>query len=75
MRWFDALTSSVVGRAERRFTGGDDEPNIIIKDPKFPKAPKAFRAGESYGWRRIKLKEADKYEDWISMESEKHLEF
>lgn len=79
MRWSDALTASKVGRAERLVNGkcnyDPDEPNVVLNDPKFPKAPKAFRAGERYGWRRIRLKEADKYDDWIPMDSEKHLEF
>ncbi len=66
MRWADALNASPVSFAYRKFTsrsGDDDEPNIILKDPKFPN-PKLFRAGDHDAWRRIPLKKADTYDDW-----------
>lgn len=76
MRWADALQASPVGRAERRLLNiGEDEPNIILQDPKFLKAPKAFQAREQYAWRRIPLKLADNYDDWEPMKFELHLKF
>lgn len=63
MKWADALKSSSIGRATREPVGGD-EPNVILLDPKFPKSPKLFRADERYGWRRVQLREAEKFDNW-----------
>lgn len=68
MRWADALKASKIGRAERKLVDREGHegtaPNVILLDPKFPKAPKLFRAVEHVAWQRVKLREADKYDDW-----------
>jgi hypothetical protein len=71
MKWADALKASKIGRAFRQLDKifSDDEPNIILIDKNFSKAPRLFRAIEQEAWTRIKLKEAKKYEDWEPLES------
>lgn len=73
MRWADALNESSIGQAERT-PANYEEPNIILWDPKFPKAPKLFRANEDgiYAWRRIPLKTADQFDDWIPIQPKTH---
>lgn len=64
MRWADAIRASPIKRAERKLGDGEKEPNVVLVDPKFPKAPKLFRATEYAAWQRIPLREGDNYDDW-----------
>jgi len=68
MRWADALTASgEVKCAVRPLKdyGNRAEPNVLLIDKKFnTTTPKAFWAVETYGWKRVQLRVADKYDDW-----------
>lgn len=74
MRRADAVNASPTRRAERRAgttgTLGDDEPNIVLLDarPHEKGINKAFQARESFGWRRVQIKHADRYDDWQPVE-------
>lgn len=68
MRWGEAIKASPIKRAERKLSESEnsrhDEPNVILEDPKQRSVVKLFRAVEHVAWTRVRLREADKYEDW-----------
>jgi len=68
VRWADALRASKVGKATRPLVDGDDTnvPSVILVDPKAGPNPKAFHVvgDQTYGWVRVPLKLAGKYDDW-----------
>jgi hypothetical protein len=68
VRWADALKASSDKRAVRPLSNaaGREEPNVLLFDQKFSTTvPKAFHAAENFGWRRVPLRLADNYSDWM----------
>lgn len=59
MKWADACNASPYKRAFRPLEDGT--PNVVLFDNG---KPKAFRAYDAYGWKRVPLKQATPFKDW-----------
>ena len=64
LRLFGALEASPYNWAWR-ITIDEEEPNVVLVDPKHPN-PKAFHVAGSHAWERRKLALAKTFDDWMS---------